>query len=317
MPALIAFAVAVGLLLIYIGVLKGRGVLWTGEKPRVEKIAKTQEQLEAKAKKAPSKKKKKKKGPLDKLQARFERKFRKANWDITFRNYVLQRVLMVVVLTAALTIILRSNFVIWFVVSLVTVLLVSHIRLETRIKKRKGDYELVLENLLIFTMHNLQADMPFPLSLGEAAKRVDEPVKSEVAEVLLEHKMGKPLDKAMDEWAESVDSDEVRLFCGAYKVAQAYGGRQLRSVIDNIAESVRTKNRKKGQLQSAIAEQRLAAGILAAAVPVISFVMIMSTPEMKHQLLGTTSGIILFFVAAALEVAGILVMYKLIDRIQI
>jgi len=314
MEAIIGFGAGIAALLVYIGIMRSRGSLEPRTSGEMEALPKPEEVLGGGEEEETEKEGK---GIYHRFRTSVEVNLKLANWPISFPSYMLQRLLWAIAATVVLFVSLRVNILVLFIVSIVTVAIVSKSRIDSKIRKRKQSFDASLENLLVFVQHNLQAEMPFPIALAEAAKRVEEPIRGDIETVLKRYHLGTPLDEALEQWSETVDSDEIRLFVGAYRVSQKYGTKELRQVLSNIAESVRVRNQKKGRLAAAIAEQRLAAVIMALIVPLVALLMIMSTPDIRHKLLGTTGGLIVFFIALVMEVLAIYIMFRIINRIKL
>lgn len=94
-----------------------------------------------------------------------------------------------------------------------------------------------------------------------AAEEVGDPLGPTLADVSERVELGVPLDRALEEWAESVGGSDVRLVAGVLRLHRRTGGALARS-LDDLAQTLRGRRDSARELRSLTAQARLSAGIL-------------------------------------------------------
>jgi tight adherence protein B len=98
-------------------------------------------------------------------------------------------------------------------------------------------------------------------ALEASAEEIGEPLGPTLALVGDRTSLGEPLDRALEEWAESVGGADARLVAGVLRLHRRTGGALARS-LDDLAKSLRGRREAARELRSLTAQARLSAAIL-------------------------------------------------------
>jgi len=87
------------------------------------------------------------------------------------------------------------------------------------------------------------------------------PISTEFRRVLAEARLGLPLEEALEKMAERVGSESFSWTVMAINIQREVGG-NLAEVLDILADTLRDRERVRGQIKTLTAEGRLSAAIL-------------------------------------------------------
>lgn len=111
----------------------------------------------------------------------------------------------------------------------------------------------------------LRAGLSVPQALGYAAEEADEPLRSELGELVERVRFGTPLDAAVTRWADR-GGEDARLVAGALLLHRRMGG-DLPAVLDRVVATLRERSASRRELRSLTAQARLS-GLILGLLPV-------------------------------------------------
>jgi tight adherence protein B len=162
---------------------------------------------------------------------------------------------------------------------------------------------------------SLRAGHSFTGSLQTVAQEMPDPVGPEFRQVFDEQNLGVPLREALEGMTERVESLDVKFFVTAVFIQRETGG-NLAEIIDKISHVIRERFRIQGQLKVFTAQARMT-GIILALLPIgVALAIGAINPDYLKPLWTDRAGRIMVGVAAVMQVAGALVIRKII-RIKI
>jgi tight adherence protein B len=176
-------------------------------------------------------------------------------------------------------------------------------------RRRAQFADLLPDNIQLLTS-TLRSGYGLLQALDALGRQAGEPARSEFRRVLLEVRVGRDPSEALWALADRMRSDDFEWVIGAIDINRDVGGGDLALILDNVAETIRERQRLNRQIKSLTAEGRLSGYVLTALPLVLAFAMAIINPDYFDELRSGT-GLVLVTVGAALLVVGWLWMRRL------
>lgn len=107
----------------------------------------------------------------------------------------------------------------------------------------------------------LRAGQSVPQALSFAASESDEPLRSSLQRLVRSLELGLPLDDAIGDWTNEVDTDDARLLAGVLALHRRSGG-DLPAVLDGVVATLRERRAAVREVHALTAQARLSGSIL-------------------------------------------------------
>jgi tight adherence protein B len=173
-----------------------------------------------------------------------------------------------------------------------------------------------LEDQLVGAVQTLASGVRAGLNLVQAMQMIardgPEPICDEFAHLLREYEYGVPLDEAMQNAADRIDSGDFRMLFAALHTHRERGG-DLGETLDRIAASVREIQRLEKRILSLTAQGRATArwlGAMPALVLLILYILV--DPAGVRSLFISDMGKVMLGIIIALNVVGFLWIRKIV-----
>ena len=134
--------------------------------------------------------------------------------------------------------------------------------LKIRQSRRRSAFIAQLPDLLTLLVGSLRAGYGLSQAIELVAREVPEPASKEFARVVRATGLGLPLQRALENMAERIESDDLDLMVTAINVQYEMGG-NLSAVLDTISDTIRQRVRVLREVNTLTAQQRLTGTILA------------------------------------------------------
>ena len=168
-----------------------------------------------------------------------------------------------------------------------------------------------LPEALSIVSSGLRSGFSFPQAMAVVQKEMGAPIGEEFGRVILENRMGKPLEEVLNNLGERTDSDDFNLAITALLIQKQVGG-NLAEILDNISNTIRERVRIKGEINTLTAQGKLSAVIIIMLpLGIGAFLMIMN-PDYMLTLLQETIGLIMLGAALVMQFLGIIIIRKII-----
>lgn len=166
------------------------------------------------------------------------------------------------------------------------------------------------------TMSNaLKAGFSIQQAFETVVRQGRNPIAQEFGVFLQQTRVGVRFEDALAQLNERIPSEDLSLMVSAIEIARRTGG-NLTEVFDKIAATIRERARIEGRIRSLTAMGRLQ-GIVVGAMPALLLLALsLLEPKMIKTFVTSLPGIITLIVVVLLEVAGGLVIRKII-RIKV
>jgi len=144
-----------------------------------------------------------------------------------------------------------------------------------------------------------------------AAMQVADPIKGELEQYLSDTSLGAPSDEALERMAERVGSYDMDMLVSTILIQRTTGG-NLSEILDNVAETIRERERLYGEIRALTASQRFAGFILSIYPMLLLLLFTALAPDIWTILFTDPTGRIVLAVAATLQVIGIITIRRLL-----
>jgi tight adherence protein B len=150
----------------------------------------------------------------------------------------------------------------------------------------------------------IRAGASIPQAFAAAAEEAEPPLRDALARVGRDLEAGMPQEEAVERFASRCAVREALLVSRAIRVARHAGG-ELARVLDEVADTLRDRDRLARELRAATAQARMSAMVVAALPLVFLGIMSAGAADQAHLLFATPVGWLLLAVGGGLEAAGI------------
>lgn len=215
---------------------------------------------------------------------------------------------------AALTIIVASGSAIGLLIAIITGVAASFIPVlvVTVLKTRRQDLlAKQLPEALALISSSLRSGFAFTQAVELATKQLADPVKAELDLVLRDMWLGASAESALEELSQRTGSSDVELMVSSVLVQRTTGG-NLSEILDNVAETVRERERLQSEIRAITSSQRLTGLVLSLYPLALWLILTGISPSIYKVLLTEAEGRVLLVIAAILQVFGILTIRRLL-----
>jgi tight adherence protein B len=176
-------------------------------------------------------------------------------------------------------------------------------------RRRKFDGQLL--DAIPMVAGAMKAGMSLLQGMELVTREMGPPIQQEFAHALQENRVGKPIIQALQDMKSRLRSEDLSLTVNAISIAQETGG-VLSDLLVKMAESIRARNRVRGKIGTLSAQGKLQ-GIIMSLLPWgLAAIISVMDPEMMRPMFTTTPGQVMLVIITALELAGWLVISRLV-----
>ena len=183
--------------------------------------------------------------------------------------------------------------------------------LRVKANRRRAAFADQLPDSLRLAASSLKSGYSFVQALDALVREGTEPISSEVGRALAESRIGVPVEDALDQVADRMDSIDMRWTVMAVRVQREVGG-NLAEVLDTVSDTIRERAYLKRQVHTLSAEGRLSAYVLIGLPLTLAGYMFAFRRDYVHPLYSTFPGVAMLTIGGVLLVAGWLTMKKII-----
>ncbi len=182
---------------------------------------------------------------------------------------------------------------------------------KTRVSGRRAKMEAQVLELLPLVASALRSGFGLVQALSNASEQMSGPLRVEMDHMLRDVQVGASIEDAFESLRERVGSSDFDIVVTAILIQRSVGG-NLANILDGVAETMRERNRIRGEIKALTAQQRMT-GYVIGALPVGMFALFwFLNPEFEKLLFITPVGRILLTAAVTSEVVGFLVILKIV-----
>jgi tight adherence protein B len=173
-----------------------------------------------------------------------------------------------------------------------------------RRRQRQARINGQLEEMLTLVANSLRSGYGLLQSFEYASRQIAPPLAGELKRMLQEANLGAGAEAAIEALADRIASPDMEMVVTAIAIQRTVGG-NLAQTLENVAYTMRERDRIRGEIKTLTAQQRMT-GIIIGALPVfVGVIMFAMNPDYMMPLFTETAGKILLLVAVAMEAAGV------------
>lgn len=179
-------------------------------------------------------------------------------------------------------------------------------------KKRLTKFEEQFPEAIELIARSLRAGHAFPTGIKIAADELPEPAGPEFRLLYERQNFGAPIPEALRAFAERVPTIDARFFVTAVLTQREAGG-NLSEILDRLASVMRERFRIRQEVRTRSAHGRVSAFVLAGMPPVLAALMMAANPKQMMLMFTDPLGVKLVMAGVVLQVAGVLLVRKIVD----
>ncbi len=159
--------------------------------------------------------------------------------------------------------------------------------------------------------NSLRSGFAFTQAVEMANKQLQSPIRDEFERFLQDIQLGAKQDEALRLVAQRTGSYDIDMMVTSILVQRTTGG-NLSEILDNVAETIRERERLQGEIRALTASQRLT-GIILSIYPIILFFLFsLIAYDLMKVLWEEEFGRILLATAAILQIIGFFVIRRIL-----
>ncbi len=177
--------------------------------------------------------------------------------------------------------------------------------------RRRKAFNAALPDTLQLMSGSLAAGLSLSQSVDTIVREGGEPVASEFKRVLVETRLGVPLEIALDGVAERFESKDFEWVVMAINIQREVGG-NLAELLDTVAATMREREYLRRQVNSLSAEGRLSAIVLSVLPPGFLLYLLVAQRDYVLPLFTDVRGLVMLLGATLWLLVGVFWMSKLV-----
>jgi tight adherence protein B len=182
--------------------------------------------------------------------------------------------------------------------------------LENKRRKRIERCNGQLADMLGMVSNSIKSGYGLMQSFEFAGRQLPAPLGLEIRRMLRESTLGLTAEDALAAMGKRVASKDLDMVLTAISIQRAVGG-NLAEILDNVAYTMRERERIRGEINTLTAQQKLT-GIVVGGLPIFMFfVFMVINPDYMSVLIDRSIGRMILIGAAGLEVMGYLAMKRI------
>lgn len=231
----------------------------------------------------------------------------RADVNLRVGEYVLLRLLLAGLLAVMALIVLGGSIpgVLFAIAGGLLGYLAPRLYVSRARQRRAAKIEGQLVELVPSLASSLRAGFAFQQAVEVAADQLAQPLQGELQLLISDVNLGASMDAALLDMSRRVGSADLDMIVTAIMVQRTTGG-NLSEVLDRTAETMRERERIRGELMTLTAQQRLTGFILSIYPVAIGLLLLALMPSMWSKLFTEPVGQGLLAAALALQALGFL-----------
>ena len=179
------------------------------------------------------------------------------------------------------------------------------------VDRRIARFSAQLVDGLNLLSNGLRAGLSLPQSIGMVVDELPAPLSQEFNLILQQNKIGVPLEECFDSLVKRIPTEDIEMFVTSVNILRETGG-NLAETFDTIGEVIRERVRLTQKIATYVA-QGMMQGMTIFSMPFLMGIMFyVSDPETMGLLFTHPVGIVMTFVALALDLTGLFFILKIV-----
>lgn len=183
--------------------------------------------------------------------------------------------------------------------------------IDAMIARRIKQYSGQMVDGLTLLSNGIRAGLSVPQAIGMVVREMPKPISEEFNMILQQNRIGVTLEECFENLAKRVPTEDNDMFVASINILRETGG-NLAETFDTIVSVIRERVRLQQKIDTYTA-QGMFQGMTIFSMPfAIGGIYAMSDPEAVKPLFTTPLGIIMTIVALGLDIAGGIVILKIV-----
>ncbi len=179
-------------------------------------------------------------------------------------------------------------------------------------QRRRRRFEAQLPEAVISLAAQLRAGLSIGQALDVLAQHQPAPLGQELTLVLRRHRLGLALDAALGELPGRVRSRDAEMFIAALRIARETGA-GLAEALQRLGDTLRRRRMLEDRILALTAQGRIQGLVVSLLPAVLVLALLAIEPEATGRLFSTATGGAALATVAALEVAGWLLIRRIVN----
>jgi tight adherence protein B len=244
------------------------------------------------------------------LAANWTRDLERAGLAINAKEYLVARILVSVGLTAVFLIV--APMPILALAGIPFGFFATGIWLKRRRVSRLHKMESQLVEMLQMLASGLRAGFGLLQALESCAEQSPAPLSIEIRRTLRDTAMGASVEQALDALNDRVGSADFDIVITAIMIQRSVGG-NLAEILDNVAHTMRERERIRGEIRTLTSQQRMT-GFVIGGIPIgLLIIFMIISPQFTGQLFTEPLGRLMLAGAGVSEVIGFAIIQKIVN----
>lgn len=244
------------------------------------------------------------------LAATWTRDLERAGLALNAKEYFVVRIVVSVVIVGALMVL--SPIPALALVGVPFGFFATGFWLKRRISSRLHKMEAQLVELIQMLSSGLRAGFGLLQAMEAASEQISAPLSVEIRRTLRDTAMGASVDQALTALNERIGSPDFDIVITAVLIQRSVGG-NLAEILDNVAHTMRERERIRGEIRTLTSQQRMT-GYVIGGIPIgLLVIFSMISPEFTGTLFTDPLGRMMLGAAVVSETIGFLVIQKIVN----
>ena len=237
-------------------------------------------------------------------------KLERAGFDITPKQYVLRRGIIVLLIVFVISGLLKKSFFLALTVGIILGVWLPFKYMQMRIAKKNKAFLVLFPDAIDLIVRGLRSGLPVSESIVLVSQEVPEPVGGVFLNISRTMKLGVSLEKALQETARRLDMTEFNFFTTSIIIQRETGG-NLSEILNNLSEVLRARFMMRMKIKAMSSEARASAVIIGALPFIVIIAVSVMSPAYMSLLYTDHRGNIAAAIAAGMLFFGMWVMGRM------
>jgi len=157
----------------------------------------------------------------------------------------------------------------------------------------------------------VRSGFAFLQGVQAAARQMTPPISDELDHLLQDINLGVGAEQALQDMSHRVGSQDLDIVITAIIIQRSTGG-NLSEILDNVAETMRERERIQGEINTLTAEKRLTGNILSVYPAILAALLFLIQPDMMSLLWTESAGVVLLVIIGVLQAIGFVVIRRIV-----
>lgn len=236
--------------------------------------------------------------------------FRQADMPVTYEELFVMKLMAAFSIGFLIFALTRNGFIVLLVV--VGIWMLPNLVLKSRKKNKIKAFDEQLNEGLVMISNALKAGYSFLQALAVAADETQDPFSKEFKTLLKELSLGMPMEDGLSNLMDRVPSEDLKLIVNAILIQKDIGG-NLSEILENIADTIRERQRIKNEINTLTAQGKLSGMIIMVMPFFLGAVIYLFDNDYILSLFTTLLGRVLLVAALISQVLGWLFIRKIVN----